>query len=369
MVSNTQFRQAQQYADLGLSVFPLPRRSKVPAKGFRWTEFQNRRADRTELAKLFESDEQNIAIVTGAVSGNFVVRDYDDEGAYARWQQDHADVARTLPTVRTARGHHVYARAQVDGTKFYSDGELRAGGVYVLAPPSKHPSGALYSWEVPLGNEIPNVNLSEIGWQSCNTEDTSHSVLSVLSVSSVLQGPIEQALLRTIPPGPGQRERRLFELARMLKAIPELANISVKELKPVIQEWHRRSLPFIRTKPFTETWFAFARAWPKVKFAAGDDPINQAYAKALVSETPPGCDYDVEGVVNLLKLCRELQSTAAEKPFFLDCRNAGRLLGVNHTTAWRWLRGLTADGVIELVSQGSQASHKANEYRFLMAGQ
>lgn len=209
MVSDTLFRQAMQYADLGLSVFPLPRGSKRPAKGFRWKEFQNRRADQTELAKWFESSEQNMAVVTGAVSGDLVVRDFDVEGAYARWQQAHPEAARIFPTVRTARGHHVYARGQVDGTKVHSDGELRACGVYVLAPPSVHPSGAFYSWVVPLDDEIPNVNLAAIGWLSCNTEDTSHSVLPALSVSSVLQGPIEQAVLRTIPEAAKPVTRRM----------------------------------------------------------------------------------------------------------------------------------------------------------------
>lgn len=37
------------YADLGLSVFPLPRGSKVPEKGFKWTEYRERRADRAEI--------------------------------------------------------------------------------------------------------------------------------------------------------------------------------------------------------------------------------------------------------------------------------------------------------------------------------
>ncbi|MHB8956043.1 MAG: bifunctional DNA primase/polymerase [Pirellulaceae bacterium] len=359
------------YADLELSVFPLPCGSKVPAKGFKWTEFRERRADRNELRKWFGGEERNIGIVTGDVSGGLVVRDFDEEGAYERWRDSHPDTAETLPTVKTARGFHVYARGQADKTKYYTDGELRAGGTYVLTPSSLHPSGVTYAWTSPFrGDEIPEVDLAAVGWLEnapCNTESAGHSVLAVcaaLSVSSVLHAAIDQAIQRTIPPGPGHRERKLFELARELKAFPELADMSVNQFKPVVQAWHKVALSYIRTKSFTESWFAFQRAWSKVKFPKGNDPISHAYAQAVASDVPPGCDYDIEGVVDLAKLCRQLQAMAGEKPFFLDCRTAAGLLDVDSTTAWRWLRGLADDGHIEVVSSGSLVKRKANEYRW-----
>ena len=53
------------------------------------------------------------------------------------------------------------------------------------------------------------------------------------------------------------------------------------------------------------------------------------------------------------------------QPFFLDSRTAGRLLNVPHTQAWRWLRSLCDEGILELVSTGSRRDRKANEYRYL----
>jgi hypothetical protein len=141
--------------------------------------------------------------------------------------------------------------------------------------------------------------------------------------------------------------------------------VDVSKFKPVVVKWHKLALPYIETKPFTTSWFYFQEAWGKVKYPKGSDPISEAFARAVAAETPASCvQYDVDGVVLLAKLCRELQTMAGDKPFYLDCRTAGRLLGTDHTTAWRWLRGLSGDGVIEMVSSGSKAKRKANEYRW-----
>jgi len=367
------FDMALLYADMGLSCFPMPSKSKVPSKGFRWTEYRDRRPDRNELRKWFSSGQRNIGIVTGGVSGGLAVRDFDQAGAYERWRENHGDIAETLPTVQTARGYHVYARGQADKTVTFGDGELRYG-TYVVAPSSLHPSGVVYTWTRLPGDDIPVVDLVAAGlltdWSPCNTDSAEHTEnachLSVCSALSVLHGSIEQAIKRTIPPGPGRRERKLFELARELKAFPELAELPVKSFKPIVQQWHKLALPYIRTKPFTDTWFAFTRAWDRVKFPKGSDPISEAYARAVESDTPPGCDeYDIQAVVNLVKLCRQLQAMAGDKAFYLDCRTAGQLIGVDHTTAWRWLRGLAHDGVIKVVSTGSKTNRRANEYRYV----
>jgi hypothetical protein len=160
----------------------------------------------------------------------------------------------------------------------------------------------------------------------------------------------------------------LFELARQLKAIPEIAALSVEQLEPVVREWHRIALKYIRTQSFVETWLDFKRAWANVKFPAGTNTVDVAFQRA-VSAAPPAAvaNWDSEPLVALVKLCRELQrSGGAGKSFFLDCRNAGRLLDVAHSQAWQWLRALQDEGILELVSTGSRRERKANEYRYLL---
>ncbi|MGE3841736.1 MAG: bifunctional DNA primase/polymerase, partial [Vicinamibacterales bacterium] len=92
----------------GLSVIPIPRPGvspgadgKVPA--IAWKAFQTRRATEAELRRWFAYD-QNVAIVTGAISG-LVVVDADSPEAIA-W------IRRRLPytpwQTKTARGFHLF---------------------------------------------------------------------------------------------------------------------------------------------------------------------------------------------------------------------------------------------------------------------
>ncbi|NUQ60906.1 MAG: bifunctional DNA primase/polymerase [Pirellulales bacterium] len=353
-----------RYVDLGLSVFPLPCGSKVPARGFRWTEFRERRAEAANLLEWFGGDQQpNIAIVTGDISGGLVVRDFDEERAYDRWRDSHRDVAETLPTVRTARGFHVYARGQAARTKTYDDGELRAGGSYVLAPSSLHPSGVVYTW-THLPGDIPAVDLCAAGL--CNTEaqeaqKPTQFCASVLHASEA----VRLAVRRCIPPGPNNRHKCLFRLARELKAVPEVAGLQAAALETVLKEWHCLSLPYIGTKDFATSWLEFCVAWERVRYPAGVSPVADAWEAAVAAGAPPEvASWDNPQLGLLAALCRELQRLQGDRPFYLDASTAGNLVGVDRTIAWRWLRGLASAGILELVRSGSRG--RANEYRYLM---
>ena len=75
--------------------------------------------------------------------------------------------------------------------------------------------------------------------------------------------------------------------------------------------------------------------------------------------------YDIQGLRLLVALCRELQQAAGQDPFFLACRTAGKLLGVSHIQANRWLFLLAYDGIIELVERGEQSKRRASRYRYV----
>lgn len=71
-------------------------------------------------------------------------------------------------------------------------------------------------------------------------------------------------------------------------------------------------------------------------------------------------------ILPLASLFGELPRLAGTHPFFLDRRSAGRLVGIHHTTAWRLLTVvLPADGILAIGAKGSNATHKANEYRYV----
>ncbi|KKL85475.1 hypothetical protein LCGC14_1954310, partial [marine sediment metagenome] len=138
---------ALAYLDRGWSVIPCVPRGKKPL--IEWGGDDNRLPTRKQVRSWWEKwPNANIAIVTGAISG-IVVADVDvDRGAKPE------DVAGRTPTgfvVQTGGGGWHFYYAYPPGldripNKVGSDGiDIRADGGYVIAPPSIHASGELYS--------------------------------------------------------------------------------------------------------------------------------------------------------------------------------------------------------------------------------
>jgi hypothetical protein len=139
----------------------------------------------------------------------------------------------------------------------------------------------------------------------------------------------------------------VFELARALKGEPAVCDADPGDLRPIVRLWHELALPVIGTKPFEETWIDFLLAWPKVKYPKGAGPMDVMFERAKVSKPPEeAMRYRLPQIRMLVSLCRELQRHAGDAPFYLGCRTAGRLLDVDHTTAWRYLFLLKSEGVL-----------------------
>lgn len=364
---------AQGYAARDWCIIPIRHQPGTDGKqpACRWKPFQERRPTEAELRRWFRDGRKldGLAVICGEVSGGLVCRDFDDASSYERWAGAHPELAKTLPTVKTDRGHHVYFRSSHRGISKLGDGELRGGG-YCLLPPSVHPSGHVYGWLVMLSDAtLPEVDPSTCGLAVGVTEKQRHrdtekrrnrsNDCPALSVTEA----IEQAFRATLPTGEGQRNGSVFNLARRLKAVPSLADAPAAELREIVQDWHRRALPVIGTKPFDATWAEFVYAWPRVRFPAGQDPLTEILARADEADLPPCARaYDSSETHRLIKLCRELQRSTGDAPFFLSCRTAGRLLDMDHQTAWRRLNMLAEDKLLEVVTPGT--THRATRYRF-----
>lgn len=361
--SNTLLDHALAYGERGWSIISVIGKR---AAG-QWKPFQHRPADKPTLRRMFaNAGITGLAVVTGAVSGGLAIRDFDHASAYEAWAKIHAEDAASLPTVKTARGYHVYGRLDSEQYATLDDGELRSDSKhYVVLPPSHHPNGTPYTWLVPLppvGTSLPILpdGLAAIAQVTpCNPSNPIACVTSV-----------EQAIARTLPTAPGQRNRRLFDLARQLKGIMPEADGS--ELRAIVREWHRQALGVIRTKDFGESWSDFTLAWQNIRRPAGQS-FAAAVATTHSDDIPPVLQplvkqlgYDGH-LRTLLVLCWSLQRQWGENPFPLSGRKAAEALDdISHVHAWRLLKTLQFDRVITLVSQGSKAKAKANEYRFKM---
>lgn len=142
------FQWAKHYTQLGLSVIPVFYGEKKPLVS--WQVYQRRRPSESQLHEWFGNRlPRNIGIVCGGVSGNLVVLDFDSLETYQRFFDDTAKLESETPVVKTSRGLHVWLRTTDKVRSFVlSDLALDVIGEskFVLAPPSRHPSGITYEF-------------------------------------------------------------------------------------------------------------------------------------------------------------------------------------------------------------------------------
>lgn len=139
---------AVDYRRRNLSVIPL--KGKIPAGP--WAQYQHKRMTPEEI----EGREwPGVGIVTGEIS-NLVVLDADSPEAMEELKRrGHAPT----PTARTARGLHLYFKhpgGELPTQIGLGEGlDLKGDGGYVVAPPSRHPSGSVYEWVISFDEAEP----------------------------------------------------------------------------------------------------------------------------------------------------------------------------------------------------------------------
>ena len=170
--SDVVFDAANRLVKLGVSVIPIEPGTKEPPEGFRWGQFATRIADASERYEWFVEKGYQLAVVTGPVSGDLVILDFDSITGYPTFSREHPEIV-SFPRVRTGSGkYHVWLRPTVPTRKYVTHGpdggnlEIRAGTHYTLVPPSRHPDGGMYVWEVEPINDIPTIDLRKIGLRS-----------------------------------------------------------------------------------------------------------------------------------------------------------------------------------------------------------
>ena len=366
---------ALRYCEDGFRVLPLS--GKKPHSRFAPHGVYSATLDEATIGKWWDWDKPpNIGIACGAVSG-IVVLDVDPRHGGERSLADLVRVYGELPetlVVRTGRGdggrHYYYLHPgrRVGNRALAAGIDVRGDGAYIVAPPSLHPE---------TGNPyVGNVRRDRIAAppefitdRVATNHTPTNSIASVSSVSSVsltlCSVEIDKAIAVTLPTTEGKRNAATFAFARRLKAIPELAHRPVDELRDVVRRWHAAALPIIGTKAFDETWADFVVGWPRVRCPHGAAVLAEAWDRARASPLPPAADrYESDGLRLLVALCAQLQRISGTSPFFLACRNAGGLLGIEHTTAAKWLGLLVHDRILTIVVKGTPP-HSATRYRFV----
>ncbi len=150
-----------KYAKMGLPVFPCRPGRKEPLCG---GGFHDATTDRDAIGRWWKENPQaNIAMPTGAVSGLFVL-DIDPRNGGQEGLADlvgrYGRIPETAESITGDGGRHLFIK-HPGGHVPSSSGALAEGvdvkgdGGYVVMPPSVHPNGNSYTWE--LSGDIAEV--------------------------------------------------------------------------------------------------------------------------------------------------------------------------------------------------------------------
>lgn len=182
---------ARYYRSCGLSVIPIKADGSKSPLLSGWRKYSNTHPTDAEIDEWFGGGQVvGVGIVPGPASGHLVVLDFEfvGESAYFEWYQrlptSLRELVDTLPaSVTPTGGRHVYVRLpdSQPGCKLarYAKGktkiEVRGEGHQVLAPgcPAEcHPSGKLYEWANPPGENDPFPELDWDDWSAlCEVAD------------------------------------------------------------------------------------------------------------------------------------------------------------------------------------------------------
>lgn len=361
----------QYYHEFRWSIIPVPFGTKVPK--LQWKSFQDQRASLKNIEDWFIGRQTNVAIITGRVSGGVYIRDFDDADSYYRWCAEHGSLAAVCPTVATRRGFHVYCRWDHPlSTCKLDSGELRAEGAYTLLPPSKHPEGNLYSWIRPPRSfvDIPDVDPTLFGVEAIRDEKKRKPKPKTLRIvhpehevddSELTEFELE-AIRLSMPNGVGQRNSKIFELARRLLA--QSTERSSERNQMVFDRWWDEARHFVGTKDYAVSLADWTIAIEKATTPL-HDPVSVCLLRAR-EESPPLWTARMDPKCRILaSLCRELQRMHGDDPFFLSARTAGKAIDVTHATAHAWLRIFVVLGKLREVARGSRQTNLATTYKYL----
>jgi len=147
------YKDAKKLVDMGLCVIPLKERGKEPIVA--WETYQKRMPTDEELHTWFDNGKNNIGIVCGKVSGNFITLDFDNKDTINFVIGNIESYEGRTYVSETSRGYHLGFRLPINADeKFIRSREfknlgidLRGEGGYIVAPPSIHPSGKPYQFK------------------------------------------------------------------------------------------------------------------------------------------------------------------------------------------------------------------------------
>ncbi len=225
-------RAALRYAARGWRVIPLEGKLPITAHAYK-----DGSVDPMQLKGWWgEYPLANVGIVVGPESG-ICVLDIDPRAGGAENANKILAIPQTLTVVTGGGGRHVFFRYPAEGLVSRNGAlgpglDVKAAGGYIIAPGSGHISGGVYAWEVTHHpDEVP-------------LADAPAWLLAAARVPTATNGGATRGRV-TIPEAipEGQRNERLYQLARSLRAQGMAAGAVLAALLKVNAEQCRPPLP------------------------------------------------------------------------------------------------------------------------------
>ena len=179
--TNGTLEQALKYAEHGLYVFPTAAHEKKPV----FKNWQKSSTTDPEAIKTIWSrhPEYGVGIDTGK-SGLIVVdvdnHDEDGSDSLRAWESEHGKLPDTATVITGSGVYHYFYRTseKIKGKVGVLKGiDIRAEGNLIIAPPSIHPNGNQYQWDVgsdlddPGIVEVDEIVLKLVGWNEKPTDN------------------------------------------------------------------------------------------------------------------------------------------------------------------------------------------------------
>jgi len=410
--SNDTLSQARRYRALGWSIIAIAHAEKRAR--IRWGTYQSKRANEQQIERWFGSDrQQNVAVITGSVSGGLAIRDFDDLQVYDQWASHHPELARTLPAVQSGNGWHFYFRLPEGGLADVRErlgasggkGHVNVAGVelrfdtgcYTVLPPSIHPSGRQYQWHREPFNGVPIIDPFEADlvtpssssptYQKCcidviDSKD-SRDIVDVRDFETckdiegerreTTKDELVEILAKCAVTHAGQSHSKAFLLARHLKGLPEFEGRSsaeaIDELEPIITVWFEECQSAMSGEHDIEEMIDdVLDGFDRVKFKAGEDMVQICYERAKACALPMAANVMRTDETRLLVgLCREMHRANGGKAFGLSSHKVAMAFGIDKPIkAYRWLNRLCAKDVLKLVKRGtSGVNGRPSRYQYL----
>jgi hypothetical protein len=146
--SGSYLQAALDYAGRGLPVFPCVPREKIPATK---RGFNDATTNPATIRRWWQATEYNIGLRTGEPAGMWVVDidGHDGADSLSALEAEHGVLPQTAEVI-TARGRHLWFKYTAPiscSTGRVGPGiDVRGDGGCIMAPPSIHPTGQLYTW-------------------------------------------------------------------------------------------------------------------------------------------------------------------------------------------------------------------------------